>query len=190
MTSLFVWFEVSALFSQSKVIRPALNNGQVLHPVSCYITPTPHTHTRACVHTHAHTNTHTNTPFLSINTLLPVLCHCCFFPGLCLHPGQWVLSYLTALSLHLCFHEWSSSLSSLFSHHFGGILQHSKLDLVLFDDIGEFSSPDEAVVWRDEQETIPTVQGGRSGLHQSGLNVPSACWYMGRKKHTRRQVAY
>lgn len=146
--------------------------------VSCYISPTTHTHKHPF-------------PFHQ-HTLLSVLFNCCFLPGFCLHPGNWVLSCLTALSLHLCFYAWNSSLPSLFSHRFGGILQHSKLDLVLFDDVGEFSGPDEAVVWRDEQETIPTVQGGRSGLHQPGLNVPSACWYMGREKntHTHTQVAY
>ena len=46
--------------------------------------------------------------------------------------------------------------------------------LVLLDDVGELSGPDEAVVWRDEQETVAAVQGGRSGLHQPGLDVPSA----------------
>lgn len=49
-------------------------------------------------------------------------------------------------------------------------------NLVPLDDIGKLSSPDEAVVWRDEQETIAAVQGGHSGLHQPGLDVPSA-WF-------------
>ena len=57
------------------------------------------------------------------------------------------------------------------------------LYLVLLNDVGELSCPDKAVVWRDEQETIAAVEGGRSGLHQPGLHVPSAWCYTGRKKH-------
>lgn len=49
-----------------------------------------------------------------------------------------------------------------------------KPDLVLLDDVGELSGPHEAVVWRDEQETVAAVQGGRSGFYQPGLDVPPA----------------
>lgn len=55
-------------------------------------------------------------------------------------------------------------------------------DLVLLDDVGKLSGPDEAVVRRDEEETVAAVQGGRSGLHQPGLDVPTA-W--GKKKFTK-----
>ena len=57
MTSLFVWFEVSALFSQSKVIRPALNNGQVLHPFPV-TSHQHHTHTHTCARAHTRTHSH------------------------------------------------------------------------------------------------------------------------------------
>lgn len=40
-----------------------------------------------------------------------------------------------------------------------------KSDLVLLNDVCKLSSPDEAVVWCNEQETVAAVQGWRSGLH-------------------------
>lgn len=55
-------------------------------------------------------------------------------------------------------------------------------NLVFFNDIGKLSNPDKAVVWRDEQETIATVQGGCSRLHQSGLDMASSWFYT--QKHT------
>lgn len=48
--------------------------------------------------------------------------------------------------------------------------------LALLNNIGKLSDPDEAVLWRDEQETVAAIQGGCSRLHQSGLDVPAA-WF-------------
>lgn len=64
----------------------------------------------------------------------------------------------------------------------------SHTHFVLFDDVGKLSGPDEAVMRRDEQEAIAAVEGGRSGLHQPGLDVPSAwcCTGMEKKQHTDR----
>lgn len=61
-------------------------------------------------------------------------------------------------------------------------------NLIFFNDIGKLSNPYKAVVWGDEQETITTVQGGCSRLHQPGLDMPSACFYTQMCMHT--HVAY
>ena len=46
-------------------------------------------------------------------------------------------------------------------------------------DVGKLPSPDEAVVGRDQEETVSAVQGRGSGLHQPGLNMAPA-WH---KRH-------
>ncbi len=43
----------------------------------------------------------------------------------------------------------------------------------LLNNICKFSNPDEAIMRCDQKEAVTTVQGGSSGLNQSGLDMPS-----------------
>lgn len=100
-------------------------------------------------------------PFPATNPLTHTRAFCCFTCCFLLSPlFTSCTRRLTYISLTVC---------PLISLRPSG-----KPDLVLLDDVGKLSGPHEAVVRRDEQETVAAVQGGRSGFYQPGLDVPPA----------------
>ena len=100
---------------------------------------------------------------------------CCVLPRPCLHLAREAAPKNNTLAPPTADATETLRFFATVWCHFVAI--ESQANLVPLDDVGKLSGPDEAVVRRDEQETIAAVQGGRSGLHQPGLDVPSAWFY-------------